>query len=574
MDVNRKTQPDIVFVIGMFESGLDSVADQLQLLGLDGGKELLESTSMSPKKALARFNDELLAELGATWQSPVLLPRTELIRRLAPRAEEARRRFRAVFGENYRGTKPPLVWADARNSMLASFWIAALDLSAKVVLVHRNPSEVALTLSNTQRLSLDDAFLLWDVYNRSSLFLWEELSGIIAGIDVFENDTATAVHGLRAFLDESGIATTNEQACIAIDSFKAIRPSLGQVGPAHVQNEFLVLNRVLTQSDFSTAVDHDAIVRELANFYDEAYFSHYGGKEGIPYQVGEPQWMEVFSRIAERIKEDLRPTSVLDAGCAIGFLVEALRNVGVEAWGIDISEWAISHVPESIRMYCSIGSLTEEIDGHFDLVTLIEVIEHLPAAVAGSVVANITLHTDLVLFSSTPDGFEEATHINVQTPDYWANLFASHGFVRDFEYDATYLSRHAVLFRRGNIAADSLITGYELCLWRTRERLQGTLDVIVPERDALVRDVNEYEHRSGVLEERIEELSLLAEAAHAERLLRDREIGELRQTAEMARAQFSAIEATKVFRYSAGLRRLYGRWRARRNDGSQPRSRS
>jgi len=146
MDVNRKTQPDIVFVIGMFESGLDSVADQLQLLGLDGGKELLESTSMSPKKALARFNDELLAELGATWQSPVLLPRTELIRRLAPRAEEARRRFRAVFGENYRGTKPPLVWADARNSMLASFWIAALDLSAKVVLVHRNPSEVALTL--------------------------------------------------------------------------------------------------------------------------------------------------------------------------------------------------------------------------------------------------------------------------------------------------------------------------------------------------------------------------------------------------------------------------------------------
>lgn len=36
--------------------------------------------------------------------------------------------------------------------------------------------------------------------------------------------------------------------------------------------------------------------------------------------------------------------SLLDWGCADGYLVKHLRRRGDEAWGLDISEYAISHV--------------------------------------------------------------------------------------------------------------------------------------------------------------------------------------------------------------------------------------
>ena len=43
-----------------------------------------------------------------------------------------------------------------------------------------------------------------------------------------------------------------------------------------------------------------------------------------------------FDWIAERITRDINPKTVLDAGCAMGFLVEGLRARGVEAWGVDV----------------------------------------------------------------------------------------------------------------------------------------------------------------------------------------------------------------------------------------------
>lgn len=54
-------------------------------------------------------------------------------------------------------------------------------------------------------------------------------------------------------------------------------------------------------------------------------------------------WLAQFAGIADRIISDMQPRTVLDAGCAMGFLVEALRARGVEAWGIDISR--VHHQP-------------------------------------------------------------------------------------------------------------------------------------------------------------------------------------------------------------------------------------
>jgi 2-polyprenyl-3-methyl-5-hydroxy-6-metoxy-1,4-benzoquinol methylase len=82
--------------------------------------------------------------------------------------------------------------------------------------------------------------------------------------------------------------------------------------------------------------------------------------------------------IADEIIRCLRPKRVFDAGCAWGFLVESFCDRGVEARGVDLSEYAIGNVRRDIRVFCSTGSLTEPIGGGpYDLVTCIEVLEHI-----------------------------------------------------------------------------------------------------------------------------------------------------------------------------------------------------
>lgn len=124
-----------------------------------------------------------------------------------------------------------------------------------------------------------------------------------------------------------------------------------------------------------------------------------------------------------------------------------------------------------MKPFCKVGSILEPIDGHYDLITCVEVLEHLPASQADPVISNLCAHADSVLFSSDPADFDEPTHLNVETTGYWAKLFAAHGFFRDFEHDPTYLAPHAMLFRRSGLDLPDLVSEYERVLWSNRTTL-------------------------------------------------------------------------------------------------------
>jgi len=168
-------------------------------------------------------------------------------------------------------------------------------------------------------------------------------------------------------------------------------------------------------------------------------------------------WENFFGSIAEKIVADFKPKTVLDAGCAWGYLVAALRDRGVEAYGIDISEFAISKVRNDIKPYCEVCSLTEPLpDGFpqkFDLVTNIEVLEHLYEEDGLKALENFCGYTERVIFSSTPDDITEKTHFNVQQPEYWIKRFARHSFYNDVNYTPDYISNAALcLYKTGDFA--------------------------------------------------------------------------------------------------------------------------
>ena len=191
--------------------------------------------------------------------------------------------------------------------------------------------------------------------------------------------------------------------------------------------------------------------------FDSYYFEHCCGR---PYRRDD-HWLSFFGAIADRIATGVQPRRVLDAGCAMGFLVEALRVRGVEAEGIDLSTYAIDRVHESVREFCRQGSIADEFPDHYDLIVTIEVLEHMPPRESEAAIANFCRHTDDVLFSSTPGDYREPSHINVRPPEQWAELFARHGFYRDVDFDASFITPWAVRFRRSAEPVPRIVAGYE-----------------------------------------------------------------------------------------------------------------
>ncbi len=185
----------------------------------------------------------------------------------------------------------------------------------------------------------------------------------------------------------------------------------------------------------------------MSEIYNFDYYHNCCGN--IPYE-NKAEWEAFFNQIADRIVQDLKPKRVLDAGCAMGYLVAALRDRGVEAYGIDVSEYAISKVREDVKPYCFIGSITDalpdKMPNKYDLVITIEVLEHLHAEEGEKAIHNLCALSDNILFSSTPSDFNELTHVNVQQQEYWARIFAKNGFLHELNYHPSYITPYASYF--------------------------------------------------------------------------------------------------------------------------------
>ena len=88
--------------------------------------------------------------------------------------------------------------------------------------------------------------------------------------------------------------------------------------------------------------------------------------------------------IAERIS--LSGAKAIDVGCGGGLITEALAERGAVVTGIDLSEQALSvaklHLKESGRhveyRLVSAENIAQEMPGAFDLVTCLEMLEHVP----------------------------------------------------------------------------------------------------------------------------------------------------------------------------------------------------
>lgn len=244
-----------------------------------------------------------------------------------------------------------------------------------------------------------------------------------------------------------------------------------------------------------------------SEIYGEEYYKTLGD---LPYDNIE--WAHVFERIADRIVNDIRPNTVLDVGCAMGHLVAALRDRGVQAYGIDVSQYAISKVREDIKQYCKIASILEplpkELPQKYDLVITIEVIEHLYEEDGLIFIDNICKYSNDIIFSSSPDDIYDVTHLNVQQPEYWAKKFAKNKYYKEMEYDATYISPQAIRFLRKDLQISRLVEDYERNLRGTKYKLklkQEQEQKLLLEKETLIHEKVDIYNQNNELRNELEE---------------------------------------------------------------------
>jgi SAM-dependent methyltransferase len=156
--------------------------------------------------------------------------------------------------------------------------------------------------------------------------------------------------------------------------------------------------------------------------------------------------------------------TVLDFGCAKGYLVKAFRLLYRQAWGVDVSKYAIESVDPNVKDICFLSAPdfslchAKNMPKYFDFCIAKDVFEHVPLDMLKEVIRNIPAQT---LFVVVPLGDGEKynipcyhldkTHIHIQPLDWWEGLFHTNGWsVIESEYRVKGIKDKWNKYQKGN----------------------------------------------------------------------------------------------------------------------------
>ncbi|HEX8212581.1 MAG TPA: methyltransferase domain-containing protein [Longimicrobium sp.] len=199
-------------------------------------------------------------------------------------------------------------------------------------------------------------------------------------------------------------------------------------------------------------------------WYDEDYFET-GRKSNWSTGYSWKHFGGLFGETAAMLGELLPDAaSFLDAGCAKGLLVRALRERGRDAWGFDGSAWAIDHAEPAARPYLARASVDEaRYDRRFDVLVAAELLQTLTEAQIDAFLPRARRWTGTALVALIPSFDDEAqqaappprgndpSHVTLRTREWWHQRFLAAGWEQDplHRNVETLFRRHALARRMG-----------------------------------------------------------------------------------------------------------------------------
>ena len=128
---------------------------------------------------------------------------------------------------------------------------------------------------------------------------------------------------------------------------------------------------------------------------------------------------------------------VLDIGCAYGYIVKKLRAKGIDAWGVDISQYALSKAPEVVKPYLKHASADRLPfgDKEFDIAFSASTFEHMPQTMVAKAISEAVRVAVRGIISVTPETTpnfdEDITHRTKQPLSWWREQFPPEFEVRN-----------------------------------------------------------------------------------------------------------------------------------------------
>lgn len=183
--------------------------------------------------------------------------------------------------------------------------------------------------------------------------------------------------------------------------------------------------------------------------YDKKYYDDYDN--GRSYNN---IYLQNFHHyLADIIKLHINPKTVLDVGCADGQFIHYLRQNDIEAYGVDISKYAIQNAYEDVKLYVENSKLPQlnipnNFPNSYDLICCIEVLQHISKQHAQQSIKRLTQLSNYIFFSSTFEDFEDESHLNVQPMQYWRDLFYKYGFVQHPTIKFTWVIKQSMFFEK------------------------------------------------------------------------------------------------------------------------------
>jgi glycosyltransferase involved in cell wall biosynthesis/SAM-dependent methyltransferase len=194
---------------------------------------------------------------------------------------------------------------------------------------------------------------------------------------------------------------------------------------------------------------YNKIFRQLNDLYRKGWYEvSYFNYTKINAEEG-----PFAARLAEWIKDNIDPANCLDLGCGPGTYVQALRNFGINAVGIDIDP-RVEGEP-----YLSRQSLFETwMTG--DLVLCLEVAEHIENELSADVakaVADSVNDGGMLIWSAAHPGQGGVGHINCQTKEFWQELLEGNKLTRDEKLESQMIEYIANGYHMGWFLQNAMI---------------------------------------------------------------------------------------------------------------------
>ncbi len=173
--------------------------------------------------------------------------------------------------------------------------------------------------------------------------------------------------------------------------------------------------------------------------FSEDYFDSGKASMGQYASYEAARFYPAFNKMTEFIKRRIAPKRVLDLGCAKGYLVDTLRKNGIEAYGVDISKYAIEQGPEQVRSYLMTCDLNFENlaypDNYFDCIICMGTLEYIANQQNALEQISRTLTKDGILLMTTLDYIPEGDELRkyAKSKDSWIETFKELGFKTDID---------------------------------------------------------------------------------------------------------------------------------------------